>query len=263
MELRVNRLSIPADAIAREAALHAHAPDPDASARRSLAMRELLLQRAGVLGLLETGCAREDVAFASRDEEDRVIGQVLDREVVPAGPTTEECRRFYESHPERFTSGDLAEARHILFAVTSGTPVPALRAKAEQVLQELLRDASLFGQRARELSNCPSGEQGGSLGQFGRGAMVPEFERAVFESQATGVLPSLVATRYGFHIVSVERHLPGRALPFEVVQAKVSEYLASRLQERALRDYVRTLAQRADLVGVAFFDLREAEAPPT
>jgi peptidyl-prolyl cis-trans isomerase C len=262
VDLRINQSSVPSTNIAREAALHAQSGDPDAAARRSLAVRELLLQRAGVLGLLEDARPREQVVFASRDEEDRIIGQVLDREVVPSSPTLAECRCFYDAHPERFTSGDLVEARHILFAVTSGTPVPALRAQAEKVLQELLNDPDQFAERARTMSNCPSGEQGGSLGQFGRGAMVPEFDRAVFETQATGVLPGLVATRYGFHIIGIERRIPGRLLPFEGVQSHIADYLAARQQERALRDYVRGLAQRATLEGVTFFDLSEPLEQP-
>jgi peptidyl-prolyl cis-trans isomerase C len=262
VDLWINRRAIPAGDIAREAALHAHAGDPDAAARRALAVRELLLQRAGALGLLGEAGPHGQVVFASREEEDRVIGAVLDREVAPALPTTGECRRFYDGHPERFTAGDLVEARHILFAVTAATPVAALRARAERVLQEVLRDPFLFAERARTLSNCPSGEQGGSLGQFGRGTMVPEFERAVFETQAMGVLPGLVATRHGFHIVSVERRIPGRMLPFERVQPQIAGYLAARSQERALRDYVRGLAQQATLKGVTFFDLPEPLAQP-
>ncbi len=262
MDLRINQSSVPLANIAREAALHAQSDDPDAAARRSLAVRELLLQRAGALGLLEDARPREQVVFASREEEDHVIGQVLDREVAPSSPTLAECQRFYEAHPERFTSGDLVEARHILFAVTAGTPVPALRAQAEQVLQELLNDPDRFAERARAMSNCPSGEQGGSLGQFGPGTMVPEFDRAVFETQATGVLPGLVATRYGFHIVGIERRMPGRLLPFETVQAQIADYLAARQQERALRDYVRELAQRATLEGVTFFNLPEPLEQP-
>ena len=248
----------PADAIAREMALHADAPDAEAAARRTLAIRELMLQRAGELGLLENGLPRERVTFAGRDDEDDIIARCSKRKSTTPKPSAEECRRYYETHPERFTSGDLVEARHILFAIMPGTPVMALREHAERVLAELRAAPEAFAARAQELSNCPSGQHGGNLGQFGRGEMVPEFDKAIFGTPATGVLPTLVATRYGFHIVAVERRIPGKRLPFEVVADRVAEYLAARVEERALKQYVEVLAGRAEIVGA---DLAGAASP--
>jgi peptidyl-prolyl cis-trans isomerase C len=254
----INGSIIGADEIAREATLYAEAADPDAAARRSLAVRELMLQRAGELGMLEAGGARQDVTFASRADEDAVIAALIEAEVRVPQPTESECRRYFDAHPERFKSGELLEARHILFAVTPGTPVPALRARAEHALAELRAEPARFAEHARELSNCPSGAQGGNLGQLARGSMVPEFERAVFGTQATGVLTQLVATRYGFHIVEVVRRIPGRALPFEHVQARIAEFLAAKAEARALAQYVQVLAGRARVAGI---ELQGAETP--
>jgi peptidyl-prolyl cis-trans isomerase C len=258
MTLRVNGTAIPDAAIDQEAALHTGAPDAEGAARRSLAMRELLLQRAGELGLLEAGAARDRVTFAGRDDEDAVIARVLDAEVRTPVPGDDECRRYYDAHPERFLSGALVEVRHILFAVTAGTPVMALRDRAEQALVELRAEPGRFAERAREWSNCPSGQQGGNLGQFGRGEMVPEFDKAVFDTEALGVLPTLVATRHGFHVVLVERRIPGRRLPYEVVRASVAGFLAARVEAEALRQYVKVLAGRARIEGV---DLDAAASP--
>src|SRR5262245_13582942 len=182
----INGIAVSEEAIVREAARFAGTPDPDAAARRALAVRELLLQRAGELGMLEAGAPRERVSFASRDQEDRVIAALIDAETSIPAPAETECRRYFDAHPERFNTGELVEARHILFAVTPGTPVAALRARAERALGELITNRALFAERARELSNCPSGAQGGSLGQFGRGEMAPEFDRAVFGKRDVG-----------------------------------------------------------------------------
>jgi peptidyl-prolyl cis-trans isomerase C len=260
MELSVNGVTIPAAAIEREAAgLDGVAgADAAAAARRTLAIRELLLQRAGALGLLEDGAPRATVAFASREAEEEVIARVLDAEVTTPEPDDSECRRVYDARPERWTTGELVEARHILFAVTAGTPVAPLRARAEAMLAALLADPAAFAVEARAWSNCPSGETGGNLGQFGRGQMVPEFDRAVFGTTATGVLPELVHSRYGFHIVAIDRRIPGRALPFEAVRDRIAASLTARVQERALRQYVQVLAGRAELAGV---DLDAAATP--
>ena len=258
MTLTVNGRAVPAEAIAREATLHAEAPDPEAAARRTLAIRELMLQRAGELGILERALPRDQVTFAGRAQEDEIIGTLLESEVTTPTPSPDECRRYYETHPERFTSGDLVEARHILFAIMPGTPVMALREHAQRVLAELKSAPETFAARAQELSNCPSGQHGGNLGQFGRGEMVPEFDRAIFGTPASGVLPTLVATRYGFHIVAVERRIPGKRLPFETVADRVADYLAARVEERALRQYVELLAGRAEIIGA---DLAGAATP--
>jgi peptidyl-prolyl cis-trans isomerase C len=79
---------------------------------------------------------------------------------------------------------------------------------------------------------------------------VPEFERAVFGTSATGVLPQLVATRYGFHIVDVVRRVSGKVLPFEHVRTRIAELLAARTEARALSQYMRMLAGGARVTGV-------------
>jgi peptidyl-prolyl cis-trans isomerase C len=258
MELRVNGVTVPEEAIRREAAAFAGAPDPEAAARRALAVRELLLCRAGELGMLDEGAARDGVTFASREAEDAMIARVLDAEVATPEPGDDECRRVYDTHRERYASGELVEASHVLFAVTPGVPVAALREEAEKVLAELRESPDRFAERARELSNCPSGQQGGNLGQFGRGQMVPEFDAAVFGCDLLGVLPRLVATRHGFHVIRVDHRVAGRTLPFEAVRERIARELSTSVEARALRQYVEVLAGRADIRGA---DLAAAASP--
>lgn len=262
MTLTVNGVVIEAGAIENEAQHYLHAQDPADAARRSLASRMLFLQRARELGFTcaaDTTLRNIDKGDAlTRDAEDELIAQLLDVEVVTPAPTEAECQRHYDAHPEQFESGELVEARHILFAVTPGTRVAPLRSRAEAMLAEVRAAPGLFAARAREFSNCPSGQQGGNLGQFSRGQMVPEFDRAVFGSNATGVLPTLLQTRFGFHIVLVERRLPGRRLDFESVRQSIAAYLDSRVQAQALMQYVRVLAGKADIEGV---DLDAATSP--
>ena len=214
------------------------------------AVYELLRQRARELDFL--GEAEDETASAE------AIEQVLAREVRVPEPTPEECRRWYEAHAERYRSGELVHARHILFQVTPGVPVPAIRAVAEAMLQELLATPQLFEARAREKSNCPSGVQGGQLGQLQRGASVPEFDKAVFDGSQLGILPGLVNTRYGFHIVAVDRRIPGEQLPFDAVAERVASELRATAERRALSQYVRVLAGQAELEGVVL----EAAASP-
>jgi len=208
-------------------------------ALRLAAVRELLCQRAAELGLFEDGA-----------DEDTAIERLLDLEAQTPEPTEAECRRYYDAHLPEFRSGDLVAARHILFGVTPGTPIDALRAKAEESLHTLKHEPQRFEELARQLSNCPSGEQGGNIGQVTRGECVPEFDAALFEHSSTGLLPKLVNTRYGFHIVSVEQRIAGEQIPFEAVKERIAERLAEQVGSKALAQYVQILAGQAEIEGV-------------
>jgi peptidyl-prolyl cis-trans isomerase C len=215
------------------------------------AARELLRQRAVTVGLL---------APESEDAEtiEAAIEELLEKEAPTPRPGEAECRRYYEQNPAEFQNGDLIHARHILFQVTPQVNVAQVRARAEQTLNELLADPERFAALATEFSNCPSSEHGGNLGQIGRGDMVPEFENAVFRFGPTGVLRDLIKTRYGFHIVSVDRRIPGNRLSFEVAREQIAARLSASVEERALRQYISLLAGQAEVEGV---ELETASSP--
>lgn len=193
--------------------------------------------------------ARRAIAARVADADDPAqvsdvaIERLLEREVRTPEPTDEECSRYYAVHEDEFLHGELVAARHILFAVTDGAPANLIRARAEQVLQRLQRQPEDFAACAAENSNCPSGQQGGQLGQLSRGQCVPEFEQALFDGSNTlGVLPRLVNTRFGFHVVAIDQRVPGRLLPYESVRERIAAQLSARVQETALMQYVRVLA---------------------
>lgn len=207
------------------------------------AVRELLRQRAVAAGLL----GAQD---GNTDSIDAAVEALLEREVRTPTPTEAECRRYYDQHPGEFDSGDLVHVRHILFQVTPRVNVPDVRDRAEQTLNELLREPERFAAVAAELSNCPSGQQGGNLGQLGRGDTVPEFEHALFGIGPPGLLPELVKTRYGFHIVAIDRRIPGSRLPYELVRDRIGDYLRAAVEQKALQQYVSMLAGQANITGV-------------
>jgi peptidyl-prolyl cis-trans isomerase C len=215
------------------------------------AAQELLRQRAVAVGLLDPS-VEDEAAVES------AIEALLEKEVVTPAPTEAECRRYYEQNPAEFESGDLVHARHILFQVTPQVNVPQMRARAEQALNTLLAEPDRFAALAAELSNCPSAEHGGNLGQVGRGEMVPEFEKALFKLGISGILRELVKTRYGFHIVAIDQRIPGRRLPFDIAQEQIVARLRSRVEEKALRQYISVLAGQAEIEGI---HLEASESP--
>lgn len=212
------------------------AQDRDGAAQLA-AVRRLLAARADALGI------------EGADEESR-IESLLDREVKVPEPTEGECRRFYDQHPELFNAGELVAVRHILFAVVPGTPVDALARTAEKALADVRANPERFAEVAKQFSNCPSGQHGGNLGQLQRGETVPEFEQAVFGAEDEGILPRLVNTRYGFHIVCVDGRVAGHRVPFEAVRDQVAANLAERVRAKALVQYVRLLSAEAGVDGL-------------
>ncbi|AOJ04712.1 peptidylprolyl isomerase [Burkholderia mayonis] len=241
----VNGVEIGASDIDDERAHHSDADDPLDAARRALVVRELLRQRTVALGLAAGGAPLDDGVL------DALLASELTH--LPE-PTRDDCERYYRNHAARFRRRDIVYASHILFAVTDATPLPPLRREAEATLARVLADSQTFETRARELSNCPSANVGGSLGQLLRGDSVPEFEAAVFDTPDLGVLPRLVNTRFGFHIVRIDRRVPGDPVPFDAVASDIAAFLAEHVRHKAIQQYVTLLASGARIEGVALGD---------
>lgn len=247
--LRVNGVEILSSAIDEAVAELADAPiasadptaDTETMARYALAIRELLRQRAVELGLP-----------IDADQPDAMADAVFAKEVATPVATVEESCRYYEQHRDRFTSGELVHASHILFGVTGRAPLALVRAKAEETLNAILQAPDRFEAMAAERSNCPSARVGGSLGQLQRTSCVPEFAQGIFGSDETGVLPRLIKTRFGFHLVRIDHRVPGALMPFEAVQEDIATMLTAQVRLRATRQYVQLLAAQADLEGVTF-----------
>lgn len=93
-----------------------------------------------------------------------------------------------------------AEASHIL---VKGTDSQA-EEKIYEIKKEIGNDPVKFAKAAAQYSDCPSGQQGGSLGEFGRYSMVPEFDQVVF-TEDVGVVHGPIKTSFGFHLILIER----------------------------------------------------------
>jgi peptidyl-prolyl cis-trans isomerase C len=221
----------------------------DAQDRHRRECTELLRRQAQRKGLL----AADDRAGADGVVSEAAavaIEALLERELEVVEPDDEACRRYHAAHASRFGAGERVHVRHILFAVTPGVDVAALAAYAEQLLLGLRcasDRASAFAQAARRNSNCPSGAQGGELGWIVARDCAPEFAREVFDRPETGLLPRLVRTRFGLHIVDVLARENGEELPWEEVREAVEQELRRRSWVTALRRYLDGLLARAGI----------------
>jgi len=232
---------------------------------RQRACTELLRQAAIGAGLL----AADDPAPAGgaiSEAAAAAIEALLDRELAVPEPDEQACRRHHAAHAARYAGGERVQLRHILFAVTAGVDFTALRERAEACLidlrargrDETVGDADRFAAAARELSNCPSGTAGGALGWLTASDCAPEFAREIFGQSTVGVLPRLVRSRFGLHVVEVLARQPGIVPPYEQVRAAVAQSLRQQAFATALRQYLQVLAAQARVEGVA---LAQADSP--
>ena len=229
---------------------------------RQRACSELLRQTAIAQGLLEASDTASADGILSEQASD-AIDALIERQIAIPEPSEDACRRHHAAHLASYSSGEKIEVRHILFAVTPGIDVAALRQRAESTLLDVRchdgNDADHgFSKAASTLSNCPSGGEGGHLGWLGASDCAPEFAKELFGQTDVGVLPRLVHSRFGFHVVEVLAREPGVVQAFEAVHGAVAMALRQSTYVTALRQYLTLLAGQATVLGV---DLEAAQTP--
>lgn len=249
----VNGVAIPQAAIAAEMQNHP-AASPDAAwseAARALAVREMLLQEARRRGLEPAATADDDDGRALT-EEDALIDRLLDAEITVPDADEETCRRYYANNLQRFRTPELFEAAHILLPASPDRRVDyadAIR-DAEALIAVLQQRPEAFAELAKARSACPSAAVGGSLGQVARGQTVPEFETFLFALEPGQLCPVPVKSRYGVHVLRLDRRIEGRQLPFEAVRERVADYLRTACWQRAVSQFITLLAEDAVVEGV-------------
>ena len=248
----VNGVVVRHDEISREAQNHP-APTPVAAwtaAARALAVRELLLQEARRIVMdaqpLTDGEGRTETA------EEASIRSLVEREISTPIPDGTACRRYYTHNLKRFRSADLYEAAHILIAARPGdrAAYAAARTEAEAVTAALLDAPERFAALASAHSACPSKAVGGNLGQLSPGDTAPEFDAALRAMAPGEITTEPVASRFGHHIIRLDRKIEGRQLSFEVVRERIADYLVDRTRHTAIAQFVARLTARAQITGV-------------
>lgn len=251
-EVRVNGVEITPEAIAEEIQHH---PAPDAetawiAAARALAVRQLLLQEAARLGL--SAAAERDESGRVEAEDDALIRLLLERELKPAIASQEECRRYYEANSARFRTPQLFEASHILIEPEGEDAAAwsAAESRARSIAAQVGDRAESFAEAARAFSGCASAQQDGSLGQIRRGELVPQVQTGLeaLPEGTTGREP--VRSRFGWHILRLQRRIPGQTLPFDIVAPKIGDMLEARSWSLAAARYIAGLASAGEVEGV-------------
>lgn len=155
------------------------------------------------------------VAFA----RDRLL---MDRLLSVEGKlavTEAEMRKIYDEAAKQITSEEEVHARHILVETED---------EAKQIIADLKKGGD-FAALAKAKSKDPGGAEGGDLGFFTRGQMVPEFSDAAFKLPA-GQLSDPVKSQFGWHVIKVEEKRNKKAPDFDQVKPQIEQYAMRKAQ---------------------------------
>ncbi len=181
------------------------------------------------------------------------IQDYLDKTVLKNVKVTEaDVQKYYNDNPKQFVQpGDPAEsirASHILIMVKDDAPdkdKKAALAKINAILAELKQNPNNFEALAKTNSQCGSAANGGSLGAFGKGQMVPEFEKAAFALKP-GEISGVVKTQFGYHIIRRDAAVKEHKLPFAQVKDQLTGYLTNMENQKAIQAYVAEMLKKAN-----------------
>ena len=194
-----------------------------------------------------------DEIAANKDAQQQIAMQSFLQNHIYKGinVTAADAEKFYKANPAMFETGaDPAgsmRASHILIMVdekADAATKKAAKAKTEAILAEIKANPAVFEAKAKTESQCPSGANGGSLGAFQKGQMVPEFEKAVITLK-DGQISEIVETQYGYHIIRRDALQGKKTMPFDQIKEQLIASLKAEKEQRALMAYIAKLEKAA------------------
>lgn len=213
---------------------------------------EAAIQKAGqalvIRQLLKQQLPEDETA---EDAEEQAIESLIEQHANYKKSSDEDCQRYYEQNKNKFITAPIMEVSHILLAVARDDIEGRIKKKqqAEKLIEKLEADGDLFKNFVTEYSDCPSNKTQGSLGQLSKGQTVPEFERQVFPL-GEGLHNKPLESRYGYHIVFVNKKIEGNQLEYSMVKEKIEDYLNHRRYRQSVSDYLYQLAEQSDIEGI-------------
>ena len=179
----------------------------------------------------ETEMFKTSMVMAKRD----ILSQIAMADLLKDISVTDaEAKEYFLGHSIEFESKASATAKHVLVDNED---------KANQIKEEIESGAKSFEDAAKEYSTCPSAQKGGSLGTFGRGQMVKEFEDAAFDAEI-GKVVGPVKTQFGYHLIKVEDKKEAGESSLEEVKDQIRAELSQKKQEEAYRAKVDELKKK-------------------
>ena len=160
-----------------------------------------------------------------------LIDYAAEKAIERVSVSEADVKKYYEENADKFVSGESVNASHILVDSEE---------LANEILAKINAGEISFEDAAREHSSCPSKQNGGNLGDFTRGQMVPEFDTAVFAMQV-GEISAPVKTQFGYHLIKLISKKESSTTPFEEVKDELSGALLNEKRRAAFESKINQL----------------------
>lgn len=161
-----------------------------------------------------------------------LISYAADKAVASVTVSDNDAEDYYNQNKNRFMSEEGVNASHILVDSEE---------KALEILAKIKAGEVTFEQAAAENSTCPSKANGGSLGDFGRGQMVPEFDTAVFAMEVGEISEAPVKTQFGYHLIKLNAKNEAEEIPFAEIAPEIKNALLQEKQRTAYESKINQL----------------------
>jgi peptidyl-prolyl cis-trans isomerase C len=197
--------------------------------------------------LKASGLSEKDLKEFARKEI--YINNLIEKEIASKVTVSDDqAKKFYDENIEKFKQPETVQASHILIGVDSKASAEE-KSKANEKAAALLKRAKAgddFAALAKSDSTCPSAQQGGNLGFFAKGQMVPAFETAAF-SLKPGEISDVVETQFGYHIIKVTDKKPAGTLPFADAKKEIVNYLKIQKIQQDITAFVDKLRKEGKI----------------
>lgn len=196
---------------------------------------ELINQEVLYLEALEKGLDKEEafVTELEKVKEGLVKQYALNNLLTNISASEDELLNFYNENKEKFQKPESVVASHILIDTED---------KANDIIKEI-NEGLAFEDAAKKYSSCPSKEQGGNLGEFTKGQMVPEFEEAAF-SMELNTISDPVKTQFGYHIIKLISKNEEALSTFDEVKDQLNQQVLGMKQQEAYLNKTNELKQK-------------------
>ena len=211
-------------------------------------MEEMLLQENRSMELYKNHIRDQIMTSKVMQYHMGKFGEVSDKQI----------KKYYFQHQKDYWEPTKPFVRHILFIVEEDSPDGVRESKREQANQvlEQAQSGADFSELAKEYSEDVSASSGGEVGWLTKGHLVPEFESAAFGLKP-GELSDVVESRYGFHIIKVEKVRLGKAEPLDNVKAKIKQTLSLEARHKKYTDWIKDL-KKDSMIQITLFEKEES-----
>ena len=165
--------------------------------------------------------------------KDELLANYAVEKVISSVTVSEkDARDYYDNNTDKFVSGESVNASHILVDSEE---------LALEIWKKIASGEVTFEAAASEYSSCPSKENGGNLGDFGRGQMVPEFDSAVFAMEVGEVTAAPVKTQFGYHLIKLNSKKEAAPMAFADIKEQIKGALLNEKRRKAYESKINQL----------------------